>query len=73
MFDGSLEFRDTLVSEVSRGLEQSLDEAGRAAFKSFIDQYDFKEDQIEHDGRRFRSERWLQQPKPLAKKPSQAT
>lgn len=44
----------TLVSEVSRGLEQSLDEAGRAAFKSFIEQFDCLEDQIEHDGRGYR-------------------
>ena len=48
------ELSGALVKEVSRGLEASLDEAGRAAFKSFIEQYDCQEDQMERDGRSYR-------------------
>jgi hypothetical protein len=43
-----------LVSEVSCGLERSLDEAGRAAFKSFIEQFECGEERIERDGRTYR-------------------
>jgi hypothetical protein len=43
-----------LVGEVNRGLAQSLDEAGRAALKAFIEQFDTIESEITRDGRIYR-------------------
>ncbi len=42
-----------LVSAVSRGLEESLAEAGRAAFKAFIEQFDTREERIVRGGRTY--------------------
>jgi hypothetical protein len=43
-----------LVGEVNRGLAQSLDEAGRAALKAFIEQFESTETEITRDGRIYR-------------------
>jgi hypothetical protein len=42
-----------LVSAVSTGLEESLAEAGRAAFKAFIEQFDTREERIVRGGRTY--------------------
>ena len=44
----------SLLSEVCAGLEQSLDAAGRAAFKSFVEQYDCQAERFQHDGKTYR-------------------
>ena len=53
-FDGKSDELDAdLVSAVSAGLEESLAEAGRAAFKAFIEQFDTLEESIVRDGRTY--------------------
>jgi len=53
-FDGNPEELDAgLVSAVSAGLEESLAEAGRAAFKAFVEQYDTPEESVVRGARTY--------------------
>lgn len=44
----------TCVSELTRGLRESFNEAGRDALKSYIEQFDCLEETIERDGKIYR-------------------
>ena len=53
-FDGNPDELDAgLVSAVSSGLKESLAEAGRAAVKAFIEQFDTHDESIVRDGRTY--------------------
>jgi len=54
-FDNSEALTSTLVSEVSRALQDAIFEGARAGLTEFIEAFDVREESIDRDGSRFRS------------------